>query len=101
MRPEELNQKIKNKENFILLDVREPQEYEIANLGGVLIPLNELSQRYTELDPNSEIIVMCHHGVRSSMAVQFLRGKGYEKTHNLSGGIEAWSVEIDSNVARY
>lgn len=101
VQPEELKKKFSNQEDFILLDVREPDEYQIANLGGLLIPLHELPQRYNELNPESEIIVMCHHGVRSAHAVGFLREKGFQNTKNLTGGIEAWSTQIDPNIPRY
>ena len=89
------------KEPLLLLDVREPSEYSIANLGGRLIPLAELPHRYGELEPTSEIVVLCHHGVRSARAVEFLRKVGFEKVKNLVGGIDRWSVLIDPTIKRY
>lgn len=84
-----------------LLDVREPSERAIAQIGGHFIPLGEITQRYQELDPNKALVVYCHHGVRSLQAVGFLRQMGYEKVRNLKGGIDRWSIEVDSAVARY
>ncbi len=101
MKPEELKVKMTNQDKFVLLDVREPEEFQIANLGGILIPLSDLPSRYDELNPDDEIIVMCHHGVRSAHAVGFLKQKGFEKIKNLSGGIDAWSARIDPQIPRY
>jgi adenylyltransferase/sulfurtransferase len=85
-----------------LLDVREPQEYQIARLpGGVLVPPGDLVARQGELDPDVEIIVYCHHGVRSANATAYLRSAGFPLTRNLVGGIDAWSLEIDPTVPRY
>ncbi len=84
-----------------LLDVREPQEYEIANLGGHLIPLNDLPRRVHELDSSRDIVVYCHSGVRSGQAVQFLKQLGFRKVKNLVGGIDAWAEVIDPDMPRY
>jgi adenylyltransferase/sulfurtransferase len=96
-----LQKKIAQKEEFILLDVRQPEEYAIANLKGVLIPLHELSRRYAELEKSKEIIIHCHHGIRSANAVQFLQQVGFTNVKNLAGGIDAWSQHIDSSVPLY
>lgn len=101
MKPEQLKEKLEKKENFVLLDVREPEEFAIANLGGILIPLSDLPSRYDELNPNDEIVVMCHHGVRSMHAVGFLKQKGFENIKNLSGGIDAYSHRVDPSIPRY
>ena len=77
------------------------QEYGIANLGGHLIPLNDLPRRVHELDSSREIVVYCHSGVRSGQAVQFLKTLGFRKVKNLTGGIDAWAEEIDPAMARY
>lgn len=84
-----------------LLDVREPEEYRLANLGGTLIPLGELTQRIDEVPHDREIVVLCHHGVRSGHAAAFLRHQGYERVRNISGGIDRYSIEVDANVPRY
>lgn len=88
-------------ENIFLLDVREPQEYQIANLGGHLIPLNDLPRRVHELDSSRDIVVYCHSGVRSGQAVQFLKQLGFRKVQNLAGGIDAWAELIDPSMPRY
>ena len=87
---------------LVLLDVREPQEYEIARIGGArLIPLGELPDRLAELNEDAELVVHCHSGMRSARAVQFLRQHGFNKAVNLAGGIDAWSERIDPSVPQY
>jgi adenylyltransferase/sulfurtransferase len=99
---EQLQRKRQVGESFLLLDVREPQEYEIARIdGGVLIPLRELPQRLSELAADQETVVYCHAGVRSAHAVQILRNAGFSRAINLTGGIDAWSERIDPAVPRY
>jgi adenylyltransferase/sulfurtransferase len=88
--------------DVVVLDVRTPQEFQIARIdGAVLIPLQELPDRLNELDTASMIVAQCHGGVRSAQAVHFLRQHGFAKTRNLAGGIDAWSVEVDPTVPRY
>ena len=84
-----------------VLDVREPYEYEIANLGAPLIPLNELPQRYEELDRDQELAVHCRSGARSANAVKLLKERGFENVYNVEGGILAWSEEIDPDIPQY
>jgi adenylyltransferase/sulfurtransferase len=84
-----------------LLDVREPWEFQICNLGGQLVPLGELPGRVAELDPGREWAVLCHGGVRSARAVALLRQQGFQRAYSVVGGIEAWSVRIDPGVPRY
>jgi adenylyltransferase/sulfurtransferase len=88
-------------ENLLILDVREPFEYQIANIGGKLIPQNEVPQRLSEIDRNREIIVQCKSGGRSQRIAEFLRQSGYPKVANLAGGILAWSDEVDPRVPKY
>jgi molybdopterin/thiamine biosynthesis adenylyltransferase/rhodanese-related sulfurtransferase len=88
-------------EDLFLLDVREPFEYQIAQMGGVLVPLGELPHRMGELDPKREIVVQCKSGGRSQRAAEFLKKNGFEKVHNLAGGILAWSSEVDPSVRKY
>jgi len=86
----------------VLVDVRTPPEWQICRLdGAILIPLQELPSRLDELDRGHEIVVYCHVGVRSAMAVEFLRGNGFERARNLEGGIDAWSVHVDPSTPRY
>lgn len=99
---EEAKRKKDNGEDFVLLDVRTPQERELASLeGSLLIPLQELNIRIGELDKNKEIIVFCHHGGRSARATTFLQENGFTKSKNLEGGIDAWSKKIDNSIPRY
>ncbi len=80
--------------DIFLLDVRNPDEYATANLGGHLIPLGELPDRLKELDPNQHIIVHCQAGGRSRRAAEFLLSQGFTHVDNLQGGMNAWIVEI-------
>jgi sulfur-carrier protein adenylyltransferase/sulfurtransferase len=97
----DLKAEIDRGENPFLLDVREPVEYQIANLGGHLIPLNDLPRRVHELDSSQEIVVYCHSGIRSGQAVQFLKQLGFRKVKNLLGGIDEWAETIDTDMPRY
>lgn len=97
----ELKEKIDNGDPVFLLDVREPYEHEYANLGGKLIPLNQLRSRFRELNAEHEIIVYCHRGNRSAYAVNFLLQRGFEKVKNLVGGIDDWSQRVDPTLPRY
>ncbi len=86
----------------ILLDVREVDEWETCRLpGAMLVPLSQLSERSAEVPKNRPIVVYCHHGGRSSRAVQWLLRQGYSQAVNLAGGIEAWAVHIDPQMPRY
>ncbi len=85
-----------------VIDVREPDEFQIAHVAGVpLIPLGALPQRFTELDPNQHLYVHCKSGVRSLKAVQFLKEQGFKYAKSVKGGIAAWSDEIDHSVPKY
>jgi adenylyltransferase/sulfurtransferase len=86
----------------LLVDVREPHEHQIAHIdGAVLIPLRTLSERFGDLDRDRPIVLFCHHGSRSMRAVEYLKGQGYTRVQSLKGGIDAWSQEADTGVARY
>ena len=101
MTVEELKQRLDRGDDIFVLDVREPHEFQIANLGGHLIPLNDLPRRISELDANREIVVHCKLGGRSAKAVDFLQQSGFGRVHNLTGGIAAWSERIDPKVPKY
>ena len=89
-------------EKVILVDVREPYEYELCHLeGALLLPLGQLSARIGELDKGEEIVVYCHVGVRSTQAVSFLRKAGFSSVRNLQDGIDAWAREVDRQMPRY
>jgi len=85
-----------------VVDVREPDEYEIAHVNGVpLLPLSELPNRFTELDPNQQYYLHCKVGMRSLQALNFLKRQGFKYVKSVKGGISAWSDEVDSNVPKY
>ncbi len=93
---------IKDKNNIVILDVREPHEYEICRIdGSKLIPLGELSSRVNELDTADDIVVHCHHGMRSLQATRLLRGMGFKKSKSLAGGIDEWADKYDQDIPRY
>ncbi len=102
--PRELGDKLERGDEFCLLDVRTPEELELARIDSCLhIPLNELPERIQELEPwrDKEVVILCHHGMRSEMAQQFLRQQGFRRVRNLRGGIDAYSSEVDERIARY
>jgi adenylyltransferase/sulfurtransferase len=100
---EELKQKLDAKEDFFLLDVREPHEYKIANLGAPLIPVGELEKRVGELaaEKDREIVIHCRSGARSQKAALILKRAGFEHVENLAGGILAWADKIDKSMPKY
>ena len=97
----ELKRRIDAGEDLFILDVREPFEYQIANIGGKLIPQGEVPQRLAEIDRDREIIVHCKAGGRSQRIAEFLKQSGYPDVVNVAGGILAWSSEIDATVPKY
>ncbi len=98
----ELNDKIQQGEDLFLLDVREPHEFQYAHIpNSVLIPLNQIPERLHEVDSQLEVVVICHHGIRSQQAANYLVQSGYNNIANLIGGIDAWSCCCDSSVRRY
>jgi molybdopterin/thiamine biosynthesis adenylyltransferase/rhodanese-related sulfurtransferase len=97
----ELKEKLDNGGSVSVLDVRDPHEYEVANIGARLIPLSELPERLIELDQDETLAVHCKTGGRSARAVQLLREAGFQNVYNVKGGITAWSEEIDSSVPKY
>jgi adenylyltransferase/sulfurtransferase len=99
--PRELYQRLQRGEDIFILDVREPHEYQICNLGGYLIPLGELPRRVHELDTARTIVAHCRSGKRSAEAVDFLRRVGFTRVWNLRGGILAWADEVDPTVPKY
>jgi adenylyltransferase/sulfurtransferase len=97
-----LKSKLDAGDDFILLDVREPYEIEIANVPGALcIPMNNVPQRQQELDPDAEILVMCRSGKRSADVTAFLMHQGFTNVHNVTGGILAWATDVDTTVQKY
>lgn len=99
--PRALKSRLNAAERPVLLDVREPWEFELARIeGSVLIPMSQLEGRFTELDPDAETIVICHHGNRSSYVAMALQRAGFESVFNLEGGLDAYS-SVDEAVPRY
>jgi adenylyltransferase/sulfurtransferase len=100
--PRELAQRMGQAEPPMLIDVREPHEFQIAHIeGATLIPLNTLPARLAELDSSRDIVLHCHHGTRSMRALEMLHSSGFRKLKNLRGGIDAWSREVDPSIPRY
>ncbi len=99
---QELKARLERRDNLLILDVRNPEEFQICRPpGSTLIPLPELPQRVHELDRNLEMVVHCKGGMRSLKAVQFLRQQGFQKIKNLKGGILAWADQIDPSLPKY
>tara|TARA_Y100000590_G_scaffold434446_1_gene552645 strand:+ start:703 stop:1023 length:321 start_codon:yes stop_codon:yes gene_type:complete len=97
-----LESKLKNKEKFILLDVRTDREYFLSSIEGSLhMPMNTIAEKYTSLDQNSEIIVQCKSGVRSEKVCEFLLNNNYTNVKNLTGGIVEWAKQIDPTIIIY
>jgi rhodanese-related sulfurtransferase len=101
IQPIELKRRLDSQDEVLVLDVREPHEYQIANLGGRLIPLGQLSDKLAELDRDREIIVHCKSGGRSAKACEILRNAGFTRVANLAGGIDAWAQQVDPKLPRY
>src|SRR5580698_9999307 len=97
----ELKQRMDAGEDIFLLDVREPYEYQIAQIGGTLIPQNDVPNRLAEIPRDREIVVQCRSGARSQRIAEFLKQSGYTQVVNLAGGILAWSDEVDPSVQKY
>ena len=101
--PEAVKARLDTGEKFILLDVREPWEFEAARIDSAkLMPMGDVPSRaQQELDPEEEIVVLCHHGVRSMNVTVWLRQQGFEKAQSMRGGIDAWSRRVDGKVPMY
>jgi rhodanese-related sulfurtransferase len=100
--PKELKTRLDKGDKLVLVDVREDWEYSLAKLdGSILIPLGTLPQSLSQLNHDSEIIAICHHGMRSADATNFLVQQGFMNVKNLVGGIDAWSTQVDGSVPRY
>jgi adenylyltransferase/sulfurtransferase len=97
----ELKRRIDAGEDVQLIDVREPYEYQIAQIGGKLIPQNDVANRLAEIDRDREVVVHCRSGARSQRIAEFLKQAGYPRVVNVAGGILAWSDEIDPKVQKY
>jgi len=102
MTPAQFEERRGGGEALRLIDVREPAEFELARVEGAeLMPLSRIHEWAGALDPAEEIVFMCHHGIRSAQVCAFLARQGFGKLHNLAGGIDRWSLELDPTVPRY
>ena len=100
--PDELASKMNTRQRFLILDVRDPHEWDICHLpGAMLIPESQLESRINELYPEEEIIIYCRTGVRSARALKLLRRNGFKKLKNLVGGIHGWSDYVDPSFPKY
>jgi adenylyltransferase/sulfurtransferase len=100
--PAEFTERAARGEGVRLIDVREPAEFELARVEGAeLLPLSRFQEWAGALDPGEEIVFMCHHGIRSAQVCSVLARSGFAKLHNLAGGIDRWSAEVDPMVPRY
>ncbi len=101
--PEDVKTKLDRAEALTLLDVREPWEFETARIASAkLMPMGDVPSRaHQELDPDEDIVVVCHHGVRSLNMTNWLRQQGFEKAQSMRGGIDAWSRQVDQKVPLY
>lgn len=98
----ELQEKLRQDIKPLLLDVREPYEFEFAYIeGSQLIPLEQIPERMNEINSSKGCVVICHHGMRSHQAAAYLDHYGFSNIFNLSGGIDAWSVNCDNSILRY
>jgi len=90
------------REKPLLLDVREPWEFEKARIAGAqLVPMREIAARLDEINPAGPIVAICHHGGRSLQVAMFLEKNGYKNVHNLAGGVDGWSKTVDPAVPIY
>jgi rhodanese-related sulfurtransferase len=102
--PGELSERLRSDRPPHLLDVRQPEEHALAALpGSRLIPLGDLPERHPEISDwmDADVVVYCHHGIRSAHAIGFLRALGFQRLRNLAGGIDRWSTEVDPGIPRY
>ncbi len=99
--PSELKERLDGGDRPALLDVREPWEFDLARIeGSKLIPMGELTERVSELDPSAETVVICHHGARSAYATRTLDRTGFARVLNLEGGLDAYA-DLDESMPRY
>ena len=92
----------KSREAPLLLDVREPWEYDKARIAGSqLVPMGQIQSRLAELDDEKDVVAICHHGGRSMQVAMFLEKNGFPRVHNLAGGIDAWSRTVDPSIPVY
>ena len=102
MTPRQLKSHLEQATSPLLLDVRESWEFDICSIeNSILIPMGQIPTKLEQLNPKQEIIVICHHGIRSAQVCRYLEHQGFEQMINLSGGVEAWAQDVDTNMAVY
>jgi adenylyltransferase/sulfurtransferase len=100
--PRELAARLEQRDDLVLLDVREPTEWSVARIPGArLVPLGSLEEATATLDRKRDMVIHCHHGIRSASAVRYLQSQGFTRVWNLAGGIARWSAEVDASVPQY
>ncbi|WP_299984821.1 rhodanese-like domain-containing protein [uncultured Pontibacter sp.] len=99
---QELKERLSRNAQLQIVDVREPVEFEICNLGGELIPLGDLSKQVNRIRRDIPVVMVCHHGFRSAQAINYLAQRlGYDNLLNLKGGIHAWATQVDPTMRVY
>jgi rhodanese-related sulfurtransferase len=102
IRPQEVKERLDSGRTFMFVDVREQWEFETAHIAGArLVPMRDVPEHLGEFRDADEIVLYCHHGIRSMDAAAWLRAQGVDGARSMAGGIDRWSVEIDSSVPRY
>jgi rhodanese-related sulfurtransferase len=100
--PKEVKGRMERGEGFLFVDVREPWEHATAHIEGAkLIPLREIAANLAEMERAENVVLFCHHGMRSLDAASWLRSQGVEGARSMAGGIDRWSTEVDTSVPRY
>ena len=97
----ELKEMLDNKVDFQLIDVREPHEFDIANLGGTLIPMGDVPDHIEEIAKDKPVVIHCRSGARSGRIIEYLESQGFDNLYNLKGGILAWADQIDTSMPKY
>ena len=99
---EDLNNLLGNNDKPNLVDVRESNEFDYCHISGSInYPMSEIQEKWGSLDPNKEIIVICHHGARSMQVANFLENQGFKNIYNLEGGVDEWARTIDTSMPQY
>jgi rhodanese-related sulfurtransferase len=100
--PAELSERRKRGDELLLIDVREPDEYALAHIEGArLLPLSLFNEWAETLDPETDTVFICHHGIRSAQVCTYFARQGFSRLYNLEGGIDQWSRDVDASVPRY
>jgi rhodanese-related sulfurtransferase len=99
---QELKERLGRSDKLQLVDVREPEEFEICNLGGELIPMGDLAKQVSRIRRDVPVVMICHHGFRSAQAISYLSQRlGFDNLLNLKGGIHAWATQVDPSMKVY